>query len=266
MIDFTRDMNKLNSLTKYPSIETYHTIGAKGRFTDEHIDFGSDTDLVVTEKVDGVNGRIVFLPKGDFLLGCHEEFVYARGDRVGIPNDGVMETLKPIATRIADTAFTEMENHIVVAFGEVYGRGSGSEYKRYSKQSGGGFRVFDLLLLCVNDIAPLLEMEREKISSWRQHGGQEFSDELYLCLWCAENGLQTTPRIATLNSFELPVTHEGVLEWLKRLLPASQCTLDDSGDARPEGVVVRTMDRKQIVKIRYQDYERNLRSKLQGVA
>jgi ATP-dependent RNA circularization protein (DNA/RNA ligase family) len=54
-----KDLNKINSVTKYPRIETYHKIGERGRLMDEvQVDF-SDQKVILTEKVDGVNGRII---------------------------------------------------------------------------------------------------------------------------------------------------------------------------------------------------------------
>ena len=48
------DLRKLNSITKYPSIPTYHKIGEKGVLEDEVVSFGSDK-IILTEKVDGTN-------------------------------------------------------------------------------------------------------------------------------------------------------------------------------------------------------------------
>ena len=42
------DLDKLNSLTKYPSIPTYHKIGDKGILQEENIHFGEDERTYIT--------------------------------------------------------------------------------------------------------------------------------------------------------------------------------------------------------------------------
>lgn len=57
------DLSKLNSATKYPSILTYHVIGAKGILQDDVLTyFPAATTLIGTEKIDGTNARMIFMP------------------------------------------------------------------------------------------------------------------------------------------------------------------------------------------------------------
>jgi ATP-dependent RNA circularization protein (DNA/RNA ligase family) len=53
-------------MTKYPSIPTYHTLGDKGILLEETISF--DSEVILTEKVDGTNSRIILLPDGTFVI------------------------------------------------------------------------------------------------------------------------------------------------------------------------------------------------------
>ncbi|MCU1617221.1 MAG: hypothetical protein JWO98_4761, partial [Frankiales bacterium] len=55
------DLAALNSATKYPSIPTYHELDPKNGGLLE-IPTAFEGDVVLTEKVDGTNGRIVLLP------------------------------------------------------------------------------------------------------------------------------------------------------------------------------------------------------------
>lgn len=88
------DLNKLNSMTKYPSIPTYHTLGNKGVLLEETVRF--EGEVVLTEKVDGTN-RIILLPDGNFVLGSREELLFAKGDLIGNPALGIVDALKSVA-------------------------------------------------------------------------------------------------------------------------------------------------------------------------
>jgi RNA ligase len=248
--DLTRDLGKLNSLTKYPSIPTYHGMD-KGRLTDEVVDLG-DEEVYVSEKVDGTNARIILLPNGDYILGSREELLYAKGDRIKSPTLSVVETLFDLA----ESGWLVRENDLTVVFGEVYGRGINS--KAYSTTQT-GFRVFDVMHMGFVEAMIVLEMDREEISRWRKQGDQKFLDVSDLVSWCDESNVTLTPRLMSLYPRDIPTTHAGVLDLLHDILPNSRATLDTSGSGRAEGIVVRTWDRKTIVKIRFEDYEKTLR-------
>ncbi|MNJ03530.1 hypothetical protein D3C73_1638880 [compost metagenome] len=56
------DLKKINSLTKYPSILTYHQLGERGRLNDELTElkgFSDSDDVYIYEKVNGENSRII---------------------------------------------------------------------------------------------------------------------------------------------------------------------------------------------------------------
>ncbi|WP_236142941.1 RNA ligase family protein [Nostoc sp. CMAA1605] len=89
------DLNKLNSLTKYPSIPTYHALGEKGKLLEETVTF--DGEVILTEKVDGTNSRIILLPDGNYVLGSREELLFAKGDLIGNPALGIVNSLKGVA-------------------------------------------------------------------------------------------------------------------------------------------------------------------------
>lgn len=59
---FQRYLSYLNSMTKYPSIPTYHKLNEKGILTAErNVIF--DEPVFATEKIDGTNARILLIPK-----------------------------------------------------------------------------------------------------------------------------------------------------------------------------------------------------------
>src|SRR5436853_86817 len=54
------DLGKLNSMTKYGSIPTYHEIGDRGMLQPERVVL--EGRVRGTEKVDGTNSRVILLP------------------------------------------------------------------------------------------------------------------------------------------------------------------------------------------------------------
>jgi hypothetical protein len=246
------NLKALNSLTKYPSIPTYHQLDPRnGGLTDEAIPFTGQ--VIGTEKVDGTNSRLIMLPGGGYLLGSREELLYARGDLIGNPALGIVEHLKPVAEGL--TPLTEGDP-ITVFYLETYGGKIGGQAKNYSASGTVGRRLFDVAYL---DPGEQLEWPAERISSWRDNGGQSFADEAALTAEAAKAGLSLTPRLFTLDSADLPTGIEGVHAFLGSRLPGTLVALDESAKGAAEGIVLRTADRSVIAKARFQDYERTLK-------
>ncbi|WP_246212247.1 RNA ligase family protein [Streptomyces abyssomicinicus] len=245
------DLAALNSATKYPSIPTYHRLDPKnGNLLEEQTRFTGD--VLLTEKVDGTNGRIVLLPDGDYFIGSREELLHARGDRVHNPALGIVDELKPLADRLEPR---DARGRVTVFFLEVYGRKIGGAAKQYTGGNGVGHRLFDVAFLQPD----VLERSLEQISSWRDAGGQDFGDEATLQEVAATNGIPLVPRLTTLPGDELPASVDGMATFLAERLPATRVALDDGAGGTPEGIVLRTPDRSVIAKARFQDYARTLK-------
>jgi hypothetical protein len=249
------DLKKLNSATKYPSIFTYHGLGEKGGLTEDRTVFDQmpqkPETVHLTEKVDGTNGRIVFLPDGDYFIGSREELLYAKGDRVLNPVLSIVETLKPLADRLSPEFFVGIHTMYL----EVYGGKIGGQAKQYSSKGEVGYRLFDMSYTSL----PVLDQELADISSWRDNIGPG---------WFSETGLQSlredfeipmVPRLGAVSSVSLPTSVNGMYEWLKSALPGTNVALDAEAKGVPEGIVLRTADRSVIAKARFQDYERTLK-------
>jgi len=249
------DLGKTNSMTKYPSILTYHGIGERGRLTDEVMPLTGC--LSVTEKIDGVNGRILLLPgwDGDYIIGSREELLYARGDRIANPTLNIVAALKPFAERLAKPHSSDF---LFVVFAEVYGRGTTAGWKQYG--DGLGMRVFDVMILPVDEARNVFAMPRDRIALWRDHGNQTYLDQFTLSDWAYGHGVELVPHLKTIDAASLPVTHEATLAWLHDIAPKTYCPFGESS-GRAEGVVLRSSGRHQICKIRFEDYERTLRMK-----
>lgn len=255
VVDFNMrsvDLGRLNSLTKYPSIPTYHSLDpSNGNLLEEHIELTSG--VIVTEKVDGTNTRIILLPDGNYILGSREELLYARGDLIGNPALGIVEAVKGVAERACEVQ--RETSSIVVLYGEVYGGKVTGASKQYTGERAVGFRLFDAATIETARLA----MEPGQISTWREQGGQAFLPELELQKVSAWSGVPLTPRLLTLAPEELPHTVEETASFLKGCIEQTLCSLDIGAGGQPEGVVIRTANRSQIAKLRFEDYARTLR-------
>lgn len=255
----TEDLARLNSATKYPSIETYHQLDPKtANLLEAPMLFDGD-EVILTEKVDGTNARIIMMPDGDFYIGSREEILHARGDRVWNTKLSIVDSLKDLAERGLYPAGTGV---IKTFYLEVFGGNIGQGYKNYTtSKTVTGYRLFDISLAPMS----VLEMPRERIASWRDHGGQEWATEEQLELADGVENLGLTPRLGVVRRPEfLPRTIDETLEWLTKLLPTTSVALDDSARGSAEGIVLRTPDRVTIAKAKFQDYERTIRRREQG--
>ncbi|MBE1488076.1 RNA ligase family protein [Plantactinospora soyae] len=254
MSDFdvrTADLSIINSMTKYPSIPTYHELDPRnGGLLDATVPFAGRVFL--TEKIDGTNGRIVSLPDGSYLIGSREELLYARGDLIGNPALGIVEALRPIADRLRPTG----PDRIVVHFFEVYGGKVTAGSKHYTNARTVGARLFDVAVL--DDHAELLTWPAERISAWREAAGQRFLAEDDLLETAAAAGLETVPRLDAVEATELPTDLDKMFRFLGEYLPSTTVALDGT-PGRAEGIVLRSETRSAIAKARFQDYERTLK-------
>lgn len=247
------DLGALNSLTKYPSIPTYHTLDPKngGLVENETVVFPGP--VLGTEKVDGTNARIISLPDGNFLLGSREELLYAKGDLIGNPAQGIVAALRDVAAGLAP-----VEDDVVrVHFLEVYGGKVTAASKQYTGDKAVGFRLFDMAV--IPDYRAVLGKAPAVISAWRDEGGQSYLDEDALTEAAARDGFTLTPRLFRLDGAELPRELDKTRAFLAEHLPETRSALDGAAGGQPEGIVLRAPDRAVIAKARFADYDRTLR-------
>ncbi|MFF1820098.1 RNA ligase family protein [Kribbella sp. NPDC058245] len=248
------DLDNLNSVTKYPSIPTYHSLDPRnGGLLDERVPFAGP--VIGTEKVDGTNARIITLPDGSYLLGSREELLYAKGDLIGNPALGIVAELRSVADALPVPAADRIE----VRFLEVYGGKVTGASKNYTGEKRVGHRLFDAIHL--TDYEALLAQPRATLSDWRESGNQPFLSEEELQKLATADGLDLTPRLFTLDAADLPNTLTETQAFLTTHLPHTLSGLDDTATGAPEGIVLRTPTRTTIAKARFADYTRTLRRK-----
>ena len=267
----TEEFDKFNSMTKYPSILTYHQLGERGRLTNERIfDIPRGVEIHGTEKIDGTNSRMTMIltPHGyDYFIGSREKWFYSCGDRIYNPDQGIVETFKKfdIESRISelhiaieeakiDTFPNGFPYGIYTIYSEVYG-GEVNAWKQYTNTKTYGFRVFDISYISFPQYYDLAALPREEIAHWRDNGNQTFLSANRRLEICEIMGLETVPYIFCFKSDDLPVTLEETLEFLNKF-KTTKAGIDAEGEA--EGVVIRTSDRSIIAKIRFEDYRRTL--------
>lgn len=249
----TIDLDVINSATRYGSIETFHKLD-RGRLTEE-LNFTFEGNVILTEKIDGTNARVIVMPDGDFFIGSRKEILHAKGDRRIDPTESIVETMLPVAQRV-------QRKHIgtwaVVFYGEVYGGKIGPAAKQYTSTGSTGFRLFDVAYIPMD----VFTWERPTIATWREGGGQKFANETTLRQWADRLVVDLTPRKGTISAEQLPTTLPDMHDWLANEYAIHSVAMLDGEDTpgASEGLVLRTQDRSIIAKARLADYAKVLRS------
>ncbi|MFE4462946.1 RNA ligase family protein [Nocardia tengchongensis] len=246
------NLEAVNSLTKYPSIPTYHQLGERGRLTEVVGEFSGP--VIGTEKIDGSNARIVSLPDGSWLLGSREELLCAKGDLIGNPAQGIVAALREFADGLAPVT-----DCVRVHYVELFGGNVTAGSKQYTGHQAVGYRMFDMVV--IEDYEALLGRPVAELAAWREAGNQPFLPEEELLAAAARDGLDVTPRLFTVDAAELPRDLEKTSAFLAEHLPRTRSALDEAGGRKPEGIVLRTPTRSMIAKARFEDYDRTLRRK-----
>lgn len=250
------DLGRLNSMTKYPSIPTYHAMDDQGMLQENEPTAFFRT-VVVTEKIDGCNARIIMCPDGTYILGSREELLYGGGDLIRNPAHNIVETLDPVAAAMSSR--WNSTKPLTVFYGEIYGHPArAGAWGNYSERKDlTGFRLFDVFTILPDEADQLFGMEREQIALWRDHGGQRFMAEAELIGTAYKYDLELVPR--WLVAPPLPTGLVEMRDWMVDQLPVSRARLSPSGAGVSEGLVLRSWGRSLIAKARFADYASTLR-------
>lgn len=249
------DLRTLNSLTKYPSIPTYHGLDKSSGLLleDERVEFAGDVTL--TEKIDGTNARIIVLPGGDWIIGSREELLGASGDLIPNPKLGIVEAVRD-AANLAVERLVPASGIITVIYGEVYGHGVGKAARDYAgAQRVLGFRAFDVQALLTTHLVKT----PEEAAAWRDAGNQVYACDTSLAELTERIGVERVPVLSVAPVSELPATLEGARNWLGWYAPRTRVALTEDARERSEGIVMRGWSpdgRRQLAKARFEDYDR----------
>jgi hypothetical protein len=207
-------------------------------------------EVVVTEKINGTNVRLILVPGAPgWLIGSRSELLTARGDLVANPALGIVSEVRDTAEALLPLAEA---GRVTVVYGEVFGGKVTAASAQYTSTRAVGFRVFDVGSFDVER----LDSPRADISAWRDRGGQDFLTTSELDAAAVTYGLPLVPRVTAQAP---PTDVRATSAWLNNVLGRSQAVLDEAALGHAEGVVVRSPDRSQIAKIRVEDYRRTLR-------
>lgn len=246
---------KINTLTKYPSILTLHQLGNKGKLTEELTTDLTGETLYASEKIDGTNVRLIFW--GDeFLVGSRKCMLHYSKDLYWDEALDIVNQFYALdIPRLQPDKFT-------IVYGELFGGKVTAKSKNYGK-SKHGFRVFDIAVL---DDLSILEEPIGAISAWRESSVDSAVDaslrygQPFITLEELQSyGYELVPKVAfpTLPNWE----HQTVLEALQQHAASTQVALTADALGKTEGIVLRNFDRSKIVKVRFEDYEKTLRKR-----
>ena len=272
-----KNIQQLNSMTKYPSILTYHNLGERGSLVNSLVEdkkFQDNESVYVTEKIDGTNTRIILFTDTnsnifDYFFGSREELLYAKGDRVCIDKSGITtacsENMEIIQKAIEDRTIQMsndgdeepilLPNRMYVLYGETYG-GKINAHKQYTGHNAINMRFFDAWCMTIDEALNYINtMTLDALASWRNNGGQPFMSVTRFDSLIENLNLTKVPYIQLVCGCEIPEDLQGVWDWMQQF-SVSNATLDAEGNGQAEGVVLRNVNRTLIRKIRFEDYQK----------
>lgn len=251
-------------MTKYPEIKTYHKMGDKsdkGRLQPElSIELDPDKLYHMSEKVDGTNTRMIFIVGEDtidYFIGSREELLTAKEDRIYNPSLDVVTNLSEPASIISENLFYKNNvcEGVYTFYSELYG-GKLPATKQYATSKEYSFRLFDINYLSLDEFENLLNIPREKIANWRDNGGQSFFNTDDRAEFCRVLNIEKVPFRENVYGREVPSDIKETYEFMQSYRITKAGINCEGG--RAEGIVIRSDDRKEIVKLRFEDYERTL--------
>jgi RNA ligase-like protein len=251
---------KLDTATKYPSIETYHKFGERGRLTEAVNHEWADNETVyVTEKIDGCNARLIFLPgrNAPWIVGSRDRLVAASTDVVWNNDLGIAEALlglhAPKPWMLPQDILRD--GYVFVAYFEVYGHKSTSHWNEYSPDGlEPMIRLFDAQFFQQDWLQNFKSVE--EVARSRDGGGGIYVIEDRLPSFANAMGVECVPHLWSGFATDLPKDVAGMDRFMNALGRETKAGVNGSG--RSEGIVLRTAGRGTIAKARRESYDKTL--------
>lgn len=249
----------LNSMTKYPSIATYHPLGDKGILQPGPPFF--EGTVALTEKIDGTNARIILMDDG-YFIGSREELLHYGTDVIFNPAQGIVEAIDITAEKVWDQWYADnMDRHaLTIVYGEVFGGKGLPASKQYTTNGFWGFRVFDVVHYTGANHIEVANWPLDKISAWRESGGLPMYNWIQVKDFCRHYHLNFVPIFGRLDALKLPRTIEDTQAWMIDYgMTESLAQIDLDAGGRCEGIVIREEAGHLKRKLRFEDYAKALR-------
>jgi hypothetical protein len=236
--------DKINTLTKYPSILTFHKLGENEILTDSLTTDLSNEKLSGSEKIDGTNVRIISYGN-EYLIGSRLLILQHSEDLYFDPTQGIVEGIHKLVPNIPQF------DKFTVIYGEFFGGKTTSNARHYGKEKN-GFRVFDV---AVYDDLSILEKPLNQISKWRETDTGEgiIYGQRFLSRKTAQSYLPDFSFVPLVDFVFTNHTHEYILQRLNECIPTTNVALTESATKKAEGIILRNESRTKIVKIRFKD-------------
>lgn len=248
------DIERLNTATKYPSIPTYHKMCGGRLSGDRTVDFDDD-EVLITEKVDGTNVRVILFDDM-YIIGSRNHLLYAYGDLLYNPTNNIVVNVVPYATKFKNHIEVTDDEPVVVIYGELYGGKIGKNAKNYTSSGRYDLRVFDIVRFTYDDEKRIERMRSHEIAMWRDNGGQPFIPFDDVEYWCRQAQVPIVPTIARFSGREMPTELDDTRTWMEQVSTRSTNCVIDGDPGSSEGYVVRNPSRSKIAKLRFEDYDR----------
>lgn len=267
MIDKILGDNKYNSLTKYPSILTYHVMDA-GKLQNmlNYPEQDRDLTINISEKIDGTNTRILIY-NNDYVIGSREDWIYAKGDRAITSSlQSIINFMANIAEGLIQDRQYKLDNDTLYCiYGELYGSKIQKASSRYTTTKDTyGYRIFDMWKMNEAGLQQLDSTinDANNASLWRENNSQPWFSDLDLSSFIKTGNsiLVSVPQYGKAKLSDIPADIQSTYEYLLQY-QRTQAELDNSlkKNTDAEGIIIRTKDRGYITKLRFEDYKKTLK-------
>jgi len=101
----------------------------------------------------------------------------------------------------------------------------------------------------------LMTQPVENLAAWRENGHQSFGGVDELEAIASKLGIKRVPSCGSFDAAEVPEDLAATKVFLNQFARSAAC-LDGTGLGDAEGIILRSKDRRQIAKLRFEDYRR----------